>query len=66
LSQASVRTLALQGGPMSRNEIEAFRLEPFHRDAILLRRFDDRGKVAGLGTPDFAHYHRLIDRISRH
>jgi len=55
LSPASVRTLALQGGPMSVREIAAFRLEPFRHDAIELRRFDDRGKVAGLQTPDFAH-----------
>lgn len=66
LSEASVRTLALQGGPMSAQEIAAFRLEPYHRDAIELRRFDDRGKVAGLRTPDFAHYRGLIDAISRH
>jgi [1-hydroxy-2-(trimethylamino)ethyl]phosphonate dioxygenase len=66
LSPASVRTLALQGGPMSREEIAAFRLEPFHRDAVQLRYFDDRGKVAGLPTPDFAHYRGLIDGMSRH
>lgn len=66
LSEASVRTLALQGGPMSAHEISAFRLNPYHRDAIELRRFDDRGKVTGLRTPDFAHYRSLIDAISRH
>jgi len=66
LSEASARTLALQGGPMSGAEIAAFRLEPFHRDAIQLRHFDDRGKVAGLRTPDFAHYRGLIDAVSRH
>jgi phosphonate degradation associated HDIG domain protein len=66
LSAASVRTLALQGGPMAATEIAAFRLEPYHRDAIQLRRFDDRGKVAGLRTPDFAHYRGLIDANSRH
>jgi phosphonate degradation associated HDIG domain protein len=66
LSKASVRTLALQGGAMSATEIEVFRLEPYHRDAIELRRFDDRGKVAGLRTADFAHYRGLIDAISRH
>jgi phosphonate degradation associated HDIG domain protein len=66
LSEASVRTLALQGGPMSANEVAAFRLELYHRDAIELRRFDDRGKVAGLRIADFAHYRGLIDAISRH
>ena len=66
LSDASVRTLALQGGPMSAGEIAAIRLEPYHRDAIELRHFDDRGKVAGLRTADFAHYRRLIEGNSRH
>jgi phosphonate degradation associated HDIG domain protein len=63
LSPASVRTLALQGGPMSGAEIGAFRLEPFHRDAIQLRHFDDRGKIAGLRTPDFAYYRGLIEKL---
>ncbi len=66
LSAASVRTLVLQGGPMSAREIAAFRLEPYHSDAIQLRRFDDRGKVAGFRTPHFAHYRELIDANSRH
>ena len=66
LSSASLRTLALQGGPMAAAEIAAFRLEPYHRDAVQLRRFDDGGKVAGLRTPDFAHYRGLIDAFSRH
>ena len=64
LSPASTRTLALQGGPMSEAEVDAFRREPFHRDAIRLRRFDDQGKIAGLRTPDFAYYRGLIDRIA--
>lgn len=63
LSPASVRTLMLQGGPMSGMEIAAFCLEPFHRDAIELRRFDDRGKVAGLRTADFAYYQGLIEKL---
>jgi phosphonate degradation associated HDIG domain protein len=66
LSPASVRTLALQGGAMSGAEIAAFCIEPFHRDAIQLRHFDDRGKVPGLRTPDFAHYRGLIEALSRH
>ncbi len=63
LSPASVRTLALQGGAMSGAEIAAFRLEPFHRDAVELRHFDDRGKIAGLPTPDFAYYRGLIEKL---
>ena len=50
---------------MSASEIAAFRLEPYHRDAIQLRHFDDAGKVAGLRTSEFAHYRGLIGGISR-
>ena len=63
LSPASARTLALQGGPMSDAQIAAFRLEAFHRDAIELRHWDDKGKIAGLRTPDFAYYQGLIEEL---
>jgi phosphonate degradation associated HDIG domain protein len=64
LSAASVLTLKLQGGPMSSHEIAAFQAEPYHRDAILVRQWDDQGKIAGLSTPDLNHYRALIDRLA--
>ena len=64
LSAASVLTLKLQGGPMSSDEIAAFRAEPYHREAIAVRQWDDQGKVAGLSTPDFAHYRDMIERVA--
>ncbi len=48
LSPASVDSLAVQGGPMSATEIEAFESSPYHRDAVRLRLYDDDGKVRGL------------------
>lgn len=65
LSAASVTTLALQGGPMNAAERRAFEAEPFWREAVLLRQFDDQGKIAGLKTPPFEHYRPLIDRLAR-
>jgi phosphonate degradation associated HDIG domain protein len=62
LSPASVITLKLQGGPMSTAETAAFEAEPYWREALLVRRCDDQGKVQGLHTPDFAHYRPLIER----
>jgi phosphonate degradation associated HDIG domain protein len=64
LSAASVVTLKLQGGPMSAAEVAAFEAEPYHRDAVLVRRCDDQGKIAGLRTAGFAHYRALIDRLA--
>jgi [1-hydroxy-2-(trimethylamino)ethyl]phosphonate dioxygenase len=63
LSAASVRTLQLQGGAMTGVEIDGFEAEPYHREAVQLRRYDDRAKIAGLSTPDFEHYVALIERL---
>jgi gamma-butyrobetaine dioxygenase len=63
LSPASVVTLELQGGPMTAAEVESFRTEPYHREAVQLRRWDDEAKVAGLMTPDVAEYRTHIEAL---
>lgn len=65
LSQASVYTLGLQGGPMSSAEVARFEQQPFHREAVRLRRWDDAGKVPALTTPHLEHYRALIDAGAR-
>jgi len=60
LSPASVITLGLQGGPMTTGEIAAFETEPYHRDAVQLRQWDDTAKIVGLITPQIADYTALI------
>jgi phosphonate degradation associated HDIG domain protein len=60
LSQASVATLELQGGPMSAAEIIQFETQAGFRESVRLRRWDDQGKVAGLKTPGLAAYRALI------
>jgi phosphonate degradation associated HDIG domain protein len=64
LSAASVRTLQLQGGAMTRAETAKFEAEPYYREAVQLRRWDDRAKIAGLATPDLHHYVPLIERLA--
>jgi predicted HD phosphohydrolase len=64
LSPASVVTLKLQGGPMSAAEVARFERERFHREAVLLRRCDDRGKVAGLEIAPLAGYRALIEECA--
>ena len=61
LSPASVKTLELQGGPMSAAEVAAFEAEPFFRDAIQVRQWDDSGKVAGMVIPDLFSYRALLE-----
>jgi phosphonate degradation associated HDIG domain protein len=64
LSPASVVTLGLQGGPMSALEVAQFETERFHREAVRVRRWDDAGKVAGLGTPGLADYRAMMEKLA--
>lgn len=66
LSPASVVTLKLQGGPMSRQEAARFETERFYQEAVWVRRCDDRGKVAGLKTVGLAEYRAAIEEWAVH
>lgn len=56
LSEPSIISLQLQGGPMSVREIEVFEQNSFADDAVHLRRWDDAAKVPDLRTPPLEHY----------
>ncbi len=56
LSDDSIRSLKLQGGPMSSEEAARFRSTAGFEDAVQLRRYDDRAKIAGLPTPEIEHF----------
>jgi [1-hydroxy-2-(trimethylamino)ethyl]phosphonate dioxygenase len=56
LSTASMQSLALQGGPMTATECADFERNPFHRDAVRLRRIDERAKIVGMKTPGLDEY----------
>jgi predicted HD phosphohydrolase len=56
LAPDSIRSLNLQGGPMTASEQAAFLAEPFAQAAIRLRRYDEEAKTGGLQTPDLAHF----------
>lgn len=62
LSEASLKTLEFQGGPMSPDEATAFEAHPFFNEILLMRRWDEQAKIPGLPTPDMSHYLALIDR----
>lgn len=66
LSPASVVTLKLQGGPMSGAEVARFESERFCEDAVLVRRCDDQGKVAGLQTWGLLDYRGMIESLQLH
>ena len=63
LSEASKHTLMLQGGPMSVEEVKDFESNPYHREAVRVRIWDDEGKKPGVVTPEFRHYVPLLQRV---
>ena len=62
LSPASVKSLELQGGPMSADEVKAFEALPYYEDAVKVREWDDRAKIAGLDTPDIDHFRPYLEQ----
>jgi [1-hydroxy-2-(trimethylamino)ethyl]phosphonate dioxygenase len=63
LSPASVHTLSLQGGPMSPDEVAEFQRNPFHREAVRVRIWDEGGKVPDMKTRTFRDYEPLLQRV---
>ncbi|MEL6205625.1 MAG: phosphonate degradation HD-domain oxygenase [Pseudomonadota bacterium] len=65
LSPASVRSLALQGGPFSPEEADAWLARP-HADAGLrLRRWDDAAKDPAAVTQTLAYYLDIAESVMR-
>ena len=61
LAPDSVRSLELQGGLMSADEVEAFRANPLHEEAVRLRRIDEQAKDPRASTPDFDYFLRHVE-----
>jgi gamma-butyrobetaine dioxygenase len=61
LSAASVHSLGLQGGPFSGDQAREFEQLPCHREAVMLRRWDDQAKRAGMQTPALEEYRDLLN-----
>jgi [1-hydroxy-2-(trimethylamino)ethyl]phosphonate dioxygenase len=63
LSAASIQSLALQGGPFNADERRQFEQNPWYRDSVTLRRWDDRAKVPGMDVPGLDHYRPRLARV---
>jgi phosphonate degradation associated HDIG domain protein len=63
LSEASVHSLKLQGGPMNDDEVKEFEKNPNLKDIIAVRFLDEAGKHADMETPTFAHFAPMVQRI---
>jgi predicted HD phosphohydrolase len=60
LSDVSVRTLTVQGGALSGDELAKFASSPHCADALALRRADDAAKVPGRQVPPLEHWARRL------
>lgn len=65
LSTASIQSLKVQGGVFSKEEADAFELDPHWREAVALRQYDDWAKDPAAQTPDLPHYLDLLRRQMR-
>jgi predicted HD phosphohydrolase len=65
LSDDSVASMVRQGGAMGVDEREAFHEVVWARDALVLRRADDAGKVAGLAVDGLDAWRPVLREVSR-
>jgi phosphonate degradation associated HDIG domain protein len=61
LSEASLRSLQLQGGPFTQEEAAQFRMHPHAGAAVILRCLDEQAKVPGLHTPGLEHFRPFLE-----
>jgi len=65
LSPASIRSLELQGGPMSAEECEAFARLEHASAAVAVRRWDDAAKDPTASTPAFEEFAPMLEKLLR-
>jgi [1-hydroxy-2-(trimethylamino)ethyl]phosphonate dioxygenase len=65
LSASSKRSLMVQGGPMSSEQVVTFSATPGSRGATIVRRIDDQAKVPGLKVPPASAYRDILIRQVR-
>ncbi|MGA0555481.1 phosphonate degradation HD-domain oxygenase [Larkinella sp. VNQ87] len=56
LSEASLKTLEFQGGPMTSQEAAAFETNPYFRGILQVRGWDELAKETDADTPPVEHY----------
>jgi phosphonate degradation associated HDIG domain protein len=63
LSEASVRSMAVQGGAMSKAQCVRFEENAHYQSATRLRYRDDAGKDPALEVPDFNSYRTMLEGL---
>ena len=65
LSEGSVKSLELQGGPMTDDEARRFEGLGGFEDAVSLRRWDEQGKILDLEVAPFSAYVQMMQSLLR-
>ena len=60
LSEASKKSLEVQGGPFTKEQADEFIQKPFMKQAVEIRRFDDQAKILNKKTPDLSHFKQYV------
>ncbi len=63
LSEASRKSLALQGGPMNDAEAAQFERGAHFEAAVRVRRYDDQGKIPGMITPTLDEFRPMLEAL---
>ncbi|OED47729.1 (R)-1-hydroxy-2-trimethylaminoethylphosphonate oxygenase [Leisingera sp. S232] len=63
LSEASIHSLNLQGGPMTAEEVAEMEKNPNLRQIIAVRYLDEAGKRADMETPNYWHFAPMVQRM---
>jgi len=64
LSDASKKSLEVQGGVYTDAEAIAFESSAFGQESVRLRRYDDLAKIPGAQTPPLEHYLTIMQRVA--
>ena len=57
-----LRSLALQGGPFTPQQAEAFLARPYAAEAVRLRRWDELAKDPEMVTPSLEDFRPVLER----
>lgn len=63
LSEASIHSLSLQGGPMTAAEVSTFEENSNLEDIIKVRYLDEAGKDPDMKTPDYWYFAPMVQRV---
>ena len=64
LSEASKRSLELQGGIFTEGQARVWIAQPFAEEGVALRRWDDRAKDPAAETPPLSHFQQIVERVA--